>query len=127
MQSALSGKVAGDRATDLLREDHRKLGELYAQYEVAIAEQWDIRQSLAEEISMQLEVHSRVEAEIFYPAIRRISAEFVVYAIQQHQAFDEIIERLKQSSEESHYDAAIGDLQRLCEPHMDEEEAVFQT
>ena len=126
MQSALSGKATGDRATDLLREDHRKVRELFEQYERAIAEQWDTRQSLAEEISMQLEVHSRVEEEIFYPAIRRIDAEFVAHAIEQHQAVDQIIERLKQSSEEVHYDAAISELQRLVEPHMDDEEALFE-
>ena len=39
MQSALSGKATGDRATDLLREDHRKVRELFEQYERAIAEQ----------------------------------------------------------------------------------------
>src|SRR3954453_4608404 len=126
MQSALSGKVAGDRATDLLREDHRKIRELFEQYERAIAEQWDTRQSLAEEISMQLEVHSRVEEEIFYPAIRRIDAEFVSHAIEQHQAVDKIIERVKQSSEEVHYDAAISELQRVFEPHMEDEEALFE-
>jgi hypothetical protein len=125
MQTALSGKDIGDRATDLLREDHRKLRELFAQYERAIAEQWDTRQSLAEEISMQLEVHSRVEEEIFYPAIRRIDTEFAVRATQQHQAIDEIIERLKQSPDEVHYDPAIRELKTLSEPHMDEEEALF--
>ena len=74
---------------------------------------------------MQLEVHSRVEEEIFYPAIRRIDTEFAVRATQQHQAIDEIIERLKQSPDEVHYDPAIRELKTLSEPHMDEEEALF--
>ena len=126
MQSALSGKDTGERATDLLREDHRKVRELFAQYERAIAEQWDTRQSLAEDISMQVEVHSRVEEEIFYPAINRIDANFVAHAKQQHQAIDEITERLKQSPDAVDYDRAIRELQTVFEPHVDEEEALFQ-
>ena len=127
MQSALSGKAASDRATDLLREDHRKVRELFAQYERAVADQWDTRRSLAEEISMQLEVHSRVEEEIFYPAIGRIDAAFVSQAMQQHQAIDETIQRLKQSAEDSHYDSAMRELRALFEPHADQEEALFQS
>ena len=127
MQSTLSGKFAQDRATDLLREDHRKLRELLAQYRRAMAEQWDNRQSLAEEICMQLEVHSRVEEEIFYPAIRRIDVRFVPHALAQHALIAERIARVKsRAPQDPLYDADMAEIMCLFEPHAVEEERLFE-
>jgi hemerythrin HHE cation binding domain-containing protein len=126
MQSALSGKTAQDRATDLLREDHRTVRELLTQYERAMAEQWDTRQGIAEEICMQLEAHARVEEEIFYPAIARVDASFIAHAREQHEAMNEQIQRVKQPSVDIvQYDAAMRELNRLFDPHILEEEQLF--
>jgi hemerythrin superfamily protein len=126
MQSALSGKVAKDRATDLLREDHQQIRGLCTQYGQAIAERWENRQSLAEEICMQLEVHSCVEEEIFYPAIERIASEFVAHAQEQHHALGECIDRIKQHApDDPQYDLTMRSLMELFERHATEEEATF--
>ena len=60
MQSALTGKhEVGERATDLLREDHRKIRELAEQYLTAMDQQSPARRGLAEEICMQLELQGQ--------------------------------------------------------------------
>src|SRR5690349_7762812 len=126
MQSALSGKKASGLATDLLREDHGKVRELFAQYREAAAERSDTRQSLAEEVCMQLEVHAQVEEEIFYPAIRGIQPSFATHAHEAHHAVAEQINRLKEStSDDSEYDRTMDLIMELCEPDFSEEERVF--
>jgi hypothetical protein len=127
MQSALSGKAVQDRATNLLREDHNKVRELFGEYERAMAEHWATRQSLAEEICMQLEVHSHVEQEIFYPAIQRLDAALVAHALEQHHAIDQCIARLKeQAPEDPQYAAAVREMMRIFEPHAADEERLFE-
>jgi hemerythrin HHE cation binding domain-containing protein len=126
MQSALSDKTARGLATSLLREDHRKVRELFGEYERAVRENWDTRQSIAEEICMQIELHSRVEEEIFYPAIERLCVEFVADAQRRHHALDERIAHLKQqTTDNAQYDAAMRELHELFEPHAREEEQLF--
>ena len=126
LQSTLSGKVAQDRATDLLREDHTQLRALFDQYRRAASERWDNRQALAEEICMQLEVHSRVEEEIFYPAIFRIDARFVVRALEAHAEITERIAQVKEHSpDDPLYDAVIAQIMCEFEPHVLEEERLL--
>jgi hypothetical protein len=126
MQSALSGKTAKDRATDLLREDHQQIRGLCAQYRQAIAERWENRQGIAEEICMQLEVHASVEEEIFYPAIKRIDAGFVAQALEQHHALAECIAGIKQHAPvDEQYDATMCSLMALFDSHSIEEESTF--
>ncbi len=126
MDSVLSGKSSQGRATDLLREDHRKLSDLFAQYARAMSEKWDSRRSLAEEICMQLDVHTRVEEDVFYPAIRRIDARFVEQALEQHHAIEERIAKIEHDvPEHVDYDEIMGEIMRSFTPHVAAEERLF--
>jgi hypothetical protein len=126
MQSVLSGKTVRELATDLLREDHRKVRELFAQYARAAREQWDTRRSIAEDISMQLEMHSRVEEEIFYPAIERLDTGFIARAQHLHRELDDRIAQLKRDGVDlAAYDTVMSELFALFDPHARAEEALF--
>ncbi|HEY9379704.1 MAG TPA: hemerythrin domain-containing protein, partial [Burkholderiales bacterium] len=56
-------------ATDLLRADHATVRALFDEYQNAMDEDAAARQVIAQEICMQLEIHHRVELELFYPAV----------------------------------------------------------
>ena len=56
-------------ATDLLREDHHKVKDLFREFDDA--DDATRRKTIAEQTFMELEIHSQIEEEIFYPAIRR--------------------------------------------------------
>ena len=58
------------RATDLLKQDHGQVKQLFAQLEAARP---DGRQTLLDQIGEELDIHTKIEEEIFYPAVRRVS------------------------------------------------------
>jgi hypothetical protein len=76
------------RATDLLRQDHQHVQDLFLRLQQAGS--GDERQSLFDEIHDELEVHAQLEEEIFYPAVRQVSAR-VDDHVASHQHLRSVI------------------------------------
>jgi len=55
-------------AIALLKADHRKVEELFEKFEQATSA--NRKQTLAQEICVELKVHTLIEEKIFYPAFR---------------------------------------------------------
>jgi hemerythrin superfamily protein len=55
-------------ATHILAQDHRKVEELFSKYESASGR--DRKAEIANKICDELKIHSVIEEEIFYPALR---------------------------------------------------------
>src|SRR5207253_8453799 len=53
-------------AIALLKDDHRKVEELFKQFEKASGD--GRKEKLAQQICLELSVHATIEEEIFYPA-----------------------------------------------------------
>src|SRR5690348_18501867 len=60
-------------ATQLLRQEHRRMRELFARYESPATDAAE-RQRILGEIAMALSVHLRVEEEVLHPASRAVLA-----------------------------------------------------
>ena len=71
-----SGKASArpDDAVSDLMADHRKVEDLFKQYEAA-KEDDGRKQKIYQQIAGELRVHMQVEEEIFYPASRDFVAE----------------------------------------------------
>ena len=61
------------RATELLARDHRAVRDLFLQFQRAPLDDGPGRQDLFDRIVEELDVHSRAEEEVFYPAVRQAS------------------------------------------------------
>ena len=59
-------RAAAPDAIALLKEDHRKVEDLFEKFEKARAD--ERQQALAREICTELTIHAMIEEEIFYPA-----------------------------------------------------------
>ena len=57
-------------ATDMLRADHERVKGLFHDYDTADDENVDAKTAIAQKVFMELEIHSTIEEEIFYPAVR---------------------------------------------------------
>ena len=110
-------------AIALLKEDHRKVEDLFAQFEKAKGE--GRKQKLAQQICMELTVHSKIEEEIFYPACEgKIEEDLLKEAYVEHDGAKVLMAEIEAGDGQSDefFDAKVKVLQEQIEHHVEEEE-----
>jgi hemerythrin superfamily protein len=109
-------------AVALLKEDHRTVEELFAQFERASGD--GRKQKLAEQICLELSVHAKIEEEIFYPACEgKVEEDLLKEAFVEHDGAKLlIIEILAGEPSDEFYDSKVTVLQEQIEHHVEEEE-----
>ena len=110
-------------AIDLLEEDHREVEDLFDEYEKV--EDVSEKEQLALKICMALQVHTRIEEEIFYPAAREAieKPELIDEAIVEHASAKQLISEIEEMEPgEELYDAKVKVLQEQVLHHVEEEE-----
>ena len=109
-------------ATHLLMEDHRKVEDLFEQFEKASGD--GRKERIAREICTELKVHSMIEEEIFYPALRgKISDDDLDEAYVEHDGAKVLINEIEAGGpDDDFYDAKVKVLQEQIEHHVEEEE-----
>ena len=112
-------------AMALLKRDHDKVKELFDAFEDA-GEDAAAAKKIADEAIQQLKIHSAIEEEIFYPALRqRIQDDEGIMdeADEEHHAAKVLIAELElMSGEEEHYCAKFWVLAENVRHHIKEEE-----
>lgn len=109
-------------ATELLREDHRRLKELFRQFEASDDD--ELKQQIAESAIGALEAHTVIEEEIFYPALRRVidDKDLIVQARESHHVAKLLLAELKLMPAGSHFNAKFSLLCEGIRRHIQEEE-----
>jgi hemerythrin superfamily protein len=120
-------KVMSRKATALLQEDHRRVKELFEEYEElgegAAAE----KRRLFERIERLIGIHAQIEEEIFYPAVAQAESEdapeLVREAEEEHRIVKSLIEELTVlSPDQEEFDAKMDVLCENVEQHAEDEE-----
>jgi hemerythrin superfamily protein len=109
-------------AVALLKQDHRAVEDLFAQFEKAAGD--GRKQKLAEQICLELSVHAKIEEEIFYPACEgRVEEDLLKEAYVEHDGAKLLItEILAGEPSDEFYDSKVTVLQEQIEHHVEEEE-----
>ena len=109
-------------AVAMLKADHRLVEELFEKFENTNGKA--TKQKLAEQICLELKVHTAIEEEIFYPACRgRIEDDLVDEAYVEHDAAKVLIAVIEAGGpDEAFYDAQVKVLSEMIEHHVEEEE-----
>jgi hypothetical protein len=109
-------------AIALLKADHREVEELFEKFENASGK--DRKQQLAEQICTELKIHSMIEEEIFYPALRgKIEDDLLDEAYVEHDGAKVLINDIMAGgADEEFYDAKVKVLSEEIEHHVEEEE-----
>ena len=109
-------------ATHLLAEDHRTVEALFAKYEKASGT--SAKERIARDICRELKIHTMLEEEIFYPALRgKIKEDDLDEAYVEHDAAKLLVNDIEAAEpDEEYYDAKVKVLQEQIEHHVKEEE-----
>jgi hemerythrin-like domain-containing protein len=111
--------MAQQDACTLLDDDHKKVEQLFVQYQSAGADR-SRKQQLATSICNELTVHTQIEEEIFYPAVRRAvgDEQLVQEAEHEHQEAKQLIRQIQGSDQD---DRLVMELQKAIEHHVGDE------
>ena len=114
-------------ATKLLKKDHAAVKDLFKQYEKAGDRAYKAKKDLFERIKEELEVHSKIEEEIFYPAVKGVRSEeardTVREGVEEHAIVKRLLEQLsRMDPDDEQYDSKVKVLGENVEHHADEEE-----
>jgi Hemerythrin HHE cation binding domain len=111
-------------ATAFLKKQHKDVKGLFE--EVLEAEDPESRRQLCEQIGQELMVHTKIEEEMFYPAVRELgekAEEMILEAFEEHHVVDLVLAELPQlDPEDERFEAKMTVLQELVEHHVKEEE-----
>ena len=109
-------------AIALLKADHRKVEELFEKFEKA--RNASAKQKLCHEICTELKIHTMIEEEIFYPALRgKIEDDTLDEAYVEHDGAKVLVNDLENASpDDNFYDAKVTVLSEEVKHHVREEE-----
>lgn len=109
-------------AIALLKADHRAVEQLFEKFEKASGE--GRKQTVAEEICLELSVHAQIEEEIFYPACEgKVEEALLKESYVEHDGAKVLIgEIMNGGPSDEYYDAKVKVLQEEIEHHVQEEE-----
>ena len=110
-------------ATQLIRRDHKKVKGLFTKFEQA--KKADAKQRICRQAIQELEVHAKLEEEIFYPAVKKHIGEdeMLQEAKQEHQEAKNIMAELKKmNAEDEQFEEKFSELVEGVKHHVEEEE-----
>ena len=83
-------------AIALLKADHQKVRQLFAEYDAAGDRA--TRRSVATLVFVELETHAQLEEHVFYPAVNEETEdgpELVTDSLEEHQTMKQLIQELR--------------------------------
>ena len=121
VRSAFAPKI-----TRMIRSDHANLLAIFHRYTADAPA--STRQALADRICVALEIHLKLEEEVFYPALRELypDGEVILKSEPEHNTLRRLVTRLRRmSAEDIGFDGAVLELMRSLMHHIADEETVL--
>nr|WP_314547039.1 hemerythrin domain-containing protein [uncultured Massilia sp.] len=113
-------------AIAMLTEEHREVSDMFEQFEQLGDRAKVAKTKLVEKICTALIVHTAIEEEIFYPAVREAlkdGDDMVDEAVVEHASAKDLIRQLQEMNpDEDLYDAKVKVLGEQIDHHVEEEE-----
>ena len=113
-------------ALNLLKKDHASVKTLFSRFDRTGKTDLEKRNDLLAQIRREVQIHSRAEEEIFYPALKALNGEgrkLVSQALNDHKEIEDLltqISRLKLTAK--NFDDRFESLIESVDHHIEEEE-----
>ena len=112
-------------AIAMLKADHQRVKDLFAQYEATSNP--DTKRTLADQVFVELETHAQLEENVFYPAVNEETEEgpeLVKESLSEHETVKKLIQELRGMAQATDaFDAKFQELIHYVEHHVEEEES----
>jgi hemerythrin-like domain-containing protein len=112
-------------ALAMLKADHDKVKKMFKDFEKLEANESEEKAQLVRQACAELKIHTQLENEIVYPAVREAIEEddLMDEALVEHQAAEELISQLEQMEPgDEMYDAKFTVLGEYVNHHIAEEQ-----
>jgi len=115
-------------AVKLLKQDHQRVRKLFDEYDQAGDRSSKKKREIAETIFQELELHRKLEEEIFYPAVNARAnqevKELVIENLEEHQEVGSLIDELRElDPEDAAYEESFAQLVESVQEHIEAEES----
>jgi len=110
-------------ATTLLRADHKEVNDLFDEYETVKSSLR--KKEIVSKICIALKVHSQIEEEIFYPAVKLAlkDKELIPEATVEHATLKDLIAQIENVEPDGEmFDAKVKVLSEYVKHHVKEEQ-----
>jgi hemerythrin superfamily protein len=119
-------RIQAQDAIAMLTADHKKVKKLFADFDkLKDAGSDEDKASIVDQICNELKIHTELEEEIFYPAVRKAidDGDLMDEALVEHAGAKDLIAQLEDASpEDDLYDAKVTVLGEQIDHHVKEEE-----
>jgi hemerythrin superfamily protein len=121
-----TGRTHAQDAIAMLTADHKKVKKLFADFdELKDGGSDEDKASIVDQICNELKIHTELEEEIFYPAVRKAidDGDLMDEALVEHAGAKDLIALLEDASpKDDLYDAKVTVLGEQIDHHVKEEE-----
>jgi hypothetical protein len=112
-------------AFELLKADHEKVSAIFEKLEPTTERAVKTREELFEKLQQELDIHARIEEEIFYPVLKKEAEtrEITMEGFEEHKIVKQLLSEMASLSVESEeWTAKLKVLKENVEHHVEEEE-----
>ncbi len=112
-------------AIELLKQDHKKVSGIFEKLEPTTERALKTREELFTQLKHELDVHTTIEEQIFYPAIKDKDAthEITLEAYEEHAVVKQLLSELEADPKDTEeWKAKLTVLKENVEHHVEEEE-----
>jgi hemerythrin superfamily protein len=120
--STTQAKTRPQEATAMLRADHEKVSGLFQDFDKARSA--ERKRALAAQICTELTIHTQIEEEIFYPAVKEALGdhELVPEANIEHGSIKDLISQVQLGEQEGEvFEARVKVMGEYVKHHVKEE------
>jgi hypothetical protein len=112
-------------AFDILKEDHKKVSDLFEKLEPTTERAIKTREELFAKLKKELDVHAHIEETILYPVLKEVeeTRDIALEAIEEHRLVKVLLTELEQMPKDTEqWTAKLTVLKENVEHHVEEEE-----
>src|SRR5437867_8553178 len=110
----------------LLKKDHSDVQSLFSKFDHSGKSSHEKKGELFEKIKRELQIHSRAEEEIFYPALKSLNGDgrrLISEALKEHRDVDELLTQISRlTPADKNFDEKMETLIENVDHHVEEEE-----